>query len=241
MLWGLVAVQVPASCSTAVGWMAACLSSRPFEIALGSVRRCMYALTPAAVRCFPTRPPAHSPSTPSSPPSTRPTAGRLRAQRLTQMQQAAEARARLQAAGHGGLVDVPVARLLREAEASGSPLVCHLAFEGSPLDDELDEHLAQLAHRYLGTRFVRTCISLRSTLHLRLRTPPGPGESGCEWYVLGHGPCCTNSAPAAAFLGSCLVFGSWGLAASCLSVPPLPACVQACCASATAAWWGRRG
>ncbi|PRW60072.1 thioredoxin domain-containing 9-like protein [Chlorella sorokiniana] len=101
--------------------------------------------------------------------------GRMRAQRLAQLQQAAEARARLQAAGHGGLVDVPEARLLREAEASTCPLVCHLAFEGSPLDDELDEHLAQLAHRYLGTRFVRARISLRSTLHLRLRTPPGPG------------------------------------------------------------------
>lgn len=94
------------------------------------------------------------------------------------MQQAAESRARLQAAGHGGLVDVSEARLLREAEASSSPLVCHLALEGSPLDDELDEHLAQLAHRYLGTRFVRARISLRSTLHLRLRTPPGPGERG---------------------------------------------------------------
>lgn len=111
-------------------------------------------------------------------------AGRLRAQRLAQLQQAAQARARLQAAGHGGLVDVPEAKLLREAAAAASPLVCHLAFEGSPLDDELDEHLAQLAHRHLGTRFVRTRISHRSTLHLHLRTPPGPGECDC-WSRVG--------------------------------------------------------
>jgi hypothetical protein len=72
-------------------------------------------------------------------------------------------------------MDVAEARLLREVESSAAPVVCHLAFEGSPLDDEMDEHLARLAHLHLGTRFLRAPITLRSTLHLRLRTPPGPG------------------------------------------------------------------
>lgn len=102
-------------------------------------------------------------------------AGHLRAQRLQELQRAAEARSRLQQAGHGGLAVVPESRLLREAEGSAAPLVAHLAWEGSVLDDELDEHLGGLAHRHLGTRFVRTVIGPRSTLHLRLRTPPGPG------------------------------------------------------------------
>lgn len=101
--------------------------------------------------------------------------GRLQAQRLQQMQREAERKAQLQQVGHGGLADVPESRLLREAESSAVPLVCHVAFEGSPLDDELDEHLVRLAHQHLGTRFVRTLINLRSTLHLRLRSPPGPG------------------------------------------------------------------
>lgn len=94
---------------------------------------------------------------------------------MQEMQAAAAQRAQLQQQGHGGVGDVPEARLLREAEASAAPLVAHLALEGSPLDDELDEHLATLAHRHLGTRFVRCRITLRSTLHLRLRTPAGPG------------------------------------------------------------------
>ncbi len=103
-------------------------------------------------------------------------AGRLQSQRLQQLQREAEQKARLQQAGHGGLTDVPEQRLLHEAESSPVPLVCHLAFEGSHLDDELDEHLARLAHEHLGTRFVRTLINLRSMLHLRLRSPPGPGK-----------------------------------------------------------------
>jgi len=102
---------------------------------------------------------------------------------LRELQLQAERKAALQQAGHGSLGHLPEGRLLREAEASSWPLVCHLAFEGSPLDDELDEHLARLAHRHLGTRFTRTPITLRSTLHLRLRTPPGPG-GGC-WGLLG--------------------------------------------------------
>ena len=101
-------------------------------------------------------------------------AGRLRAQRLLELQREAHRKAPLQQQGHGGLVDVPEARLLREVECS-APVVCHLAFEGSPLDDDMDEHLARLAHLHLGTRFLRAPITLRSTLHLKLRTPPGPG------------------------------------------------------------------
>ncbi|KAL4458222.1 hypothetical protein ABPG75_013087 [Micractinium tetrahymenae] len=101
--------------------------------------------------------------------------GRLRDARLQELQTAARRQAELQAAGHGTLRDVPESRLLREAERCAGPLVCHLALTGSPLDDEVDEHLVSLAHRFLGTRFVRTAISLASSLHLRLHTPPGPG------------------------------------------------------------------
>ena len=103
----------------------------------------------------------------------------MRAQRLAELQRAAQAKAHAQAAGHGALADVPEARLLREvAGAGGAPLVTHVAWEGSPLCDELDEHLAGLAHRHLGTRFLRVRAGPASTLHLRLRTPPGPGEPG---------------------------------------------------------------
>lgn len=106
--------------------------------------------------------------------------GRLRDARMRELQAAARQRAQLQAAGHGGVQEVPESRVLREAECCAGLLVCHLALTGSPLDDELDEHLASLAHRFLGTRFVRTAITLASTLHLRLRTPPGPGEHTCR-------------------------------------------------------------
>ena len=53
--------------------------------------------------------------------------------------------------------------------------MCHLAVEGSGQCDALDEHLATLAHRYLGTAFMRTLLPPRSRLHLRLRALPGPG------------------------------------------------------------------
>lgn len=96
-------------------------------------------------------------------------------QRLRELQREAKRKVALQQQGHGGLMDVAEARLLGEAESSAAPVVCHLAFEGSPLDDEMDEHLARLAHLHLGTRFLRAPITLRSTLHLKLRTPPGPG------------------------------------------------------------------
>lgn len=99
----------------------------------------------------------------------------LRDARMRELQVAARQRAQLQAAGHGAVQHVPEGRLLREAEGCAGPLVCHLALSGSPLDDELDEHLASLAHRFLGTRFVRAAIRPASTLHLRLRMPPGPG------------------------------------------------------------------
>jgi hypothetical protein len=96
---------------------------------------------------------------------------------LQQLQREAQSKAAVRQQGHGSVSDVPESRLLREAEAAGGPLVCHLALEGSPLDDDLDEHLAALAHQHLGTRFVRAVINLRtSTLHLKLRTPAGPGR-----------------------------------------------------------------
>ena len=143
---------------------------------------------------------------PAPPPPSLPTAEHLRAERLLELQREAERRAQLQQAGHGRLLDVAEERLLREAESSASaasasaasasaPLVAHLAFEGSPLDAELDEHLAQLAHRYLGTRFVRTPITLRTTLHLRLRTPAGPGVRGGGKGVLCHMCLCAVPPP----------------------------------------------
>ncbi|PSC69616.1 thioredoxin domain-containing 9-like protein [Micractinium conductrix] len=102
--------------------------------------------------------------------------GRLREARLRELRTAADARSEAQRAGHGTLGDVPEAGLLRAAQqAAPAPFVAHLALDGSPLDDDLDEHLTTLAARYLGTRFVRSRIALHSTLHLRLRTPPGPG------------------------------------------------------------------
>lgn len=129
------------------------------------------------------------------------------------MQREAERKAQLQQVGHGGLADVPESRLLREAESSAVPLVCHVAFEGSPLDDELDEHLVRLAHQHLGTRFVRTLINLRSTLHLRLRSPPGPGA------VLGTSRLCDP-------MPTCCMLQSWGRASFCLSC--LPPCCHHC-------------
>lgn len=101
------------------------------------------------------------------------------------MQAAAERAVALQQSGHGAVTDVPESRLLREAGASAAPLVAHLALEGWQWSDELDEHMAMLAARHLGTRFVRTPITPASTLHLRLRSPPGPGTLlGCAALLL---------------------------------------------------------
>lgn len=124
-------------------------------------------------------------------------AAQLRDARMRELQVAARQRAQLQAAGHGAVQHVPEGRLLREAEGCAGPLVCHLALSGSPLDDELDEHLASLAHRFLGTRFVRAAIRPASTLHLRLRMPPGPGKDLASlglrkqlWKAVLRPPCC---------------------------------------------------
>ena len=120
--------------------------------------------------------------------------GRLREARLRELRTAADARSEAQRAGHGTLGDVPEAGLLRAAQqAAPAPFVAHLALDGSPLDDDLDEHLTTLAARYLGTRFVRSRIALHSTLHLRLRTPPGPGGAGraCRSTTPPACPCCS--------------------------------------------------
>jgi hypothetical protein len=111
-------------------------------------------------------------------PRAPPLAGRLQARRLQQLQHEAQVKAQLQQQGHGSLTDVPEARLLREAGDWAGPWVCHLALEGSPLGDELDEQLATLAHLYQGTRFTRTLVNPHSSLQLQLRSLPCPGGSG---------------------------------------------------------------
>lgn len=181
-------------------------------------------------------------------------AGQLRDARLRELQAAARQRAELHAAGHGAVRNLPEHRLLREAEQCTQPLVCHLALNGSSLDDELDEHLASLAHRFLGTRFVRTPATLASTLHLRLRTPPGPGA--CSITRSRQGPSCGRAPEGSAAASSvarwrvpacpcCQIAGINCRPAACrspvqASTPFIPRQVQACCASSRAAWWVQR-
>eukprot|EP00887_Chlorella_sp_A99_P006174 scaffold3.g6174.t1 len=105
---------------------------------------------------------------------------RLRTVRLQQMQQEAQHKAELQQRGLGSLASVPEADLLATARRAEQSVVVHLAYEGVEVGDVLDEHLGSLAHRFLGTRFLRVRVSPRSTLHLRLGAPPRPSLV-CLW------------------------------------------------------------
>ncbi|GBF95870.1 hypothetical protein Rsub_08461 [Raphidocelis subcapitata] len=82
----------------------------------------------------------------------------LREARLAQLR-AAAARARGGGeAGYGRLNDVPPEKLLSLVEELGGRVVAHLASEGAPACDHLDEQLAALAHAHRGTYFARVPI-----------------------------------------------------------------------------------
>jgi len=105
---------------------------------------------------------------------------KLRQMRLQQLQQAASAKRTTAAATRlpssfqaGTLVDATISELadiLEAASASASasvsakiintasPIVCHFALEGSPIDDQADELLSSLAHQYPKTHFLRVIL-----------------------------------------------------------------------------------
>eukprot|EP00891_Asterochloris_glomerata_P004050 jgi/Astpho2/4050/Aster-x0618 len=78
----------------------------------------------------------------------------LRRLRLQQLQGEAQLHSGLQAAGRGAVISV----------ADDQLLAC----------EQLDDHLDTLAHRYLGTAFLRTRLSRHSRLPAVLGLPPAP-------------------------------------------------------------------
>ncbi|KAK9825410.1 hypothetical protein WJX81_002679 [Elliptochloris bilobata] len=93
---------------------------------------------------------------------------RLRELRLRDLKEQARRKAQLQSAGYGSLSTVHDTELLEEVRKSeAQTTVCHLAVAGTQVGQQMDEHLAGLAHVHIGTRFLRAPLSRRSAL-LRL-------------------------------------------------------------------------